>query len=89
MQELYLHNWIFTGKDHGTSFDEILKSRLAYLGVPFTDPCGDSQCFTLPSLPKDGFNMTVKTATHFNAAIQILLNRIDDLETRLAAANIP
>lgn len=89
MNDLYLHTWVFTGKDHGVSFDNLLKSRLAYLGVPFTDPCGDSTCFTVPVLPANGYNMTVKTATHFNAAIQILLDRIADLEARLLAANIP
>lgn len=93
MKELFIQNWVFTGKGYGTSLDDILKTRFAYYGVPYVDPCDPTQtCAPLiPNFPlvSTGATMSIRTASHFNSAVQVLLDRIQDLEDRLDAALIP
>lgn len=89
MNELFIQNWAFTGKGFGVSLDDILKSKFLYYGVPFVDPCDPTgaDCVKLPLLPPNstGAGVSPRTVTHFNAAVQTLLDRITDLEARVTA----
>lgn len=69
------------------SLDDVLKNKFLYYGVPFTDPCNpDVECAPLlPILPPNstGAGVSPRTVTHFNAAVQTLLDRITELEARV------
>lgn len=82
MNDFYLHNFVFTGKDAGgTKFKDLVLQVLDECGVPHDCPC-PTNCTTLVNPVTQRKKSTTKS---IEMSIGALISYIETLEARIVA----